>query len=202
MVIGDISRLARLPQSINQKSGLYCTYFLNSEVNILTFKEIQNLAKNPREYTENCDELIDISSYDSLNESNTNNFQSLNINQNGNSLTIKKLNEEEFNNIVEILPDCIKNFVKEYDGESSFYKKRFDMILFLKEYGLDLEMITNFLYTLMYEKKFKKVMQEERIDKIYNKEFASPACNTLKIDFECVYCDLFPNPIKRVIEKL
>lgn len=201
-VIGDISRLARIPNSINQKSGLYCIYLSLTEVLNLNFEDIKKLALRPRNYFDSGEELIDLSKFDIDTPIQNGKHNNLYNTLEPKTFNITRLNEEEFNNIVNILPPCIKNFVNEYDGASSFYKKRFDMILFLRDFGLDLEMITKFLYTLMTEKKFKKVMREERIDRVYEKEYASPACNTLKIDFKCVYCDLYPNPVKKKLETL
>lgn len=200
VVIGDISRLARIPNSINQKSGLYCVYLSIDEVLNLEFKDIKKLAVRPRDYFDESGELFDISKFDIDEESDKKEYNNI-FNKSTNNFNIKKLSKEDFNNIVEVFPPCIKNFINEYDGSGSFYKKRFDMILYLRDIGFDLEVITNFLYTLMDENKFKKVMQEERIDRVFNKDYSSPACNTLKIDFECVYCELFPNPVKKWVEK-
>ncbi len=201
VVIGDKQRLARMPNSLNQKSHLYCIYLTSNELLNLDIESIKKLALNKRKYIENNNKKYDVKVFDTDNEI-TLNKQNNNIKISYEKFNIKKLTEKEMSEIMNIFPECISDFFVTYNKTSSFYKKRFYIILFLKDLGFSLETITNFFYTLLTEEKFNKIMREERFDRVFNSNYFAPSCNSLIFEFKCFNCSLYPIPSKKIKENL
>lgn len=197
--IGDIQRLGRMPNTLNQKSKLYCTYLSHDELQNLTFEQIKEIGKEPRKKIINNQKLIEISHLDTDLK-----FNNKVIHNNDNQeINIKKLTDEEFKNILNLLPVCIKEFIEDYkkDNTTKCYQQRMLIIKYLQDLGFDLETTTNFFYTFLSENKFKHAMYAEKQFKyLYNSSYDAPSCKRLEINFNCVNCELYPYPSKKIKE--
>lgn len=197
--VGDIQRLGRMPNTINQKSGLYCTYISHEEIQSLNFEKIKEIGKEQRKQIINNNETLEISHFDSEIEFNN---KITHINNSG-KINIKKLDDTEFNNIFNLLPPCIKEFINDYKKDNTIkcYQKRMLIIKYLQDLGFDLETTVNFFYTFLSDNKFRHAMYaEKQFSYLYNSSHKAPSCKRLEINFNCINCELYPYPSKKIKE--
>lgn len=198
-VVGDIRRLGRMPNSKNQKSGLYCIYLSSEQLHSLTFSQIQELAKQKSKKVIEGQLELDLSIYDSREKVDYSLPEHVNgIKING----FRKLEEKEFNALLDILPVCMKSFVINYHPQKC-WRQRGAIINYLKSIGVETDDIANFFYSFLDEEKFKhSFYTEKQFQYLSDSAYESTACGTLMKDFICTSCNFYPYPAKRLVEML
>jgi len=176
-VIGDIARIARMPNTYDLTRKLYCIPITLSDIQ-KGYEFIKQKAKKQcftfKVYGNN---LLDISKYDK--KINHIVFLDINFNLEINN-NIQEINQEE-------LPPCIKYLLKQ---PNLGWRGRFHLINFLKEIGLFPEEVKNILKnTLSPQKYYHCVFEERQVDYIFKRDFFVCNKETMAKDGFCFNCE-------------
>ncbi len=198
VVKGDKSRLSRIPNTINPKTCNYCITLTSKQVQTLNYLEIRKLSQFPQELTLCDGELLLLEDKEQV----LNEIFDIN-NHTTNTHSLRKLTNDEYNFVFKMLPPCIQDWLNNYDGKSKSYKERLYLITYLKELGVNFEIVSNFIYTLLDDSKVNHVfIQEDQVARLFNKSYESGSCRSLKDTFKCSNCELYPYPAKTYINKI
>lgn len=146
-IIGDIARIARFPNTINIKSGLYCIPLENG-FEKLTLREIQELAKT-RQHPENStygDNLADLTPLDREKID----FY-LDIKDSG--VASSKITED--------FPPCVKHMLTNNGGDAG-WKDRYFIIIYLRDMGYSKPDVLAILKKYLTPHAFRHCVYEEQ----------------------------------------
>lgn len=166
----DIMRFARLPNTINIKTGLYCIPLDYSEI-YLEREEIEKLAINSRRLeVSETGKPIDISEY----------FH-------GDMLEVEYLSADGLDTfgteLSDELPKCVKYALKE--GNCG-YDQRYAIITALRDLAYSKEDTVAILKKYLDKNKFEHcIYEEDQVTYLYEKhpEYIFPSCETLREEY-------------------
>jgi hypothetical protein len=180
----DILRIARLPNSLNMKSGLFCIPLSYNDIESLEREEIEKLAERQRfkNYHTKEKEVLDLTEFDC----NSDVFQPREICRN------KDLDEKR---LQERLPECAKACLEaEYAG----FEGRFITILALKELNYSVgntkkileKYLSNNFKKGRDESEYDHCINENQVEYLYQRDFFWPSCEKIRADgLCCENCD-------------
>lgn len=170
----DLMRFARLPNTVNIKSGLYCVPLMANEI-YLTREEIEKLAESPR------------------NIDNINSGKEINIQEyfSGDMLEVEYHSSEGLDGIgthlTDDVPDCVLYALKQGDCG---YDQRYAIITALRDLGYSSEDTKEILKKYLTQKKYEHcVFEEDQITYLYetHPDYIFPSCRTLREEYSmCV----------------
>lgn len=186
-VVGDIARLATIPNTYNYKRKSFATPI--SIDDIMTISPTQQQVVNTSKFIAG-NELFDISEYNSKEIIYCNTSE-----ENIPELTCK-LNIDYYDK----LPQCLQNILQEgYGGKYVGTYKRMLLILFMRDVGIPIGNIVElFKYYLRGQRKgiveWRHCLHEHQIEFVYMKsyQYGFPDCERLKDKGLCPmikYCD-------------
>lgn len=168
-VAGDISRIARIPNTINMRSGLYCIPITNDELKTVGY--LQELAKHQRQMIKPQGlYLLKLTKFDSkstsYNETKTNESFS----------DSDEINFEKFKEFVKDIP-CIDDIIS--DNEAG-YKQRTLFLSWCKHMGFTERESQNLLKSFLSKEKWNKSnCARGHAQKIFKYNYNLPSCKTI-----------------------
>jgi hypothetical protein len=173
-VVGDLSRISRLPNTMNLKTKLFCIPLRDEDLK-MSKEEIMDLAQNqyrPSVYvTDEEGDLLNLREYDTeelFDVPQIEPIENSNISINNSSL-----------------PLCVEESLKR--GNPG-YRERYAIITALRDLAYSREDVIGILEQYLTPEKFIHcVEQEQQVDYLFNKHsLVFPKCETIKLDGLCV----------------
>ena len=153
---GDLSRIARVPYTINTRSGLYCCSISEYMLRTYSFDEIKKYAKNPdRLYWKYGELCINLSEYDCYSSDL--------------DIPLEDIPKVDLSvNVSEKLPQCISNMLRIKDLR---YRDRYLLIVALKSLAFTENETKNILKKYLSEEKYKHcVFEEHQVRHVYRRD--------------------------------
>jgi hypothetical protein len=174
----DVCRFARLPNTINTKTGLYCIPLTSEEI-YLSRREILKLAEHQRL---DVNPLVDGDEFD-LTPYDREESEVEVIHADLSSLILDE--DEGYATTLKELPDCVKISLLRKNPD---YRERFCIITALRDLCYSKEDTLKILKHFLNEKKFRHCVWEERqVDYLYSHpKLLFPACGTLRKEGLCI----------------
>jgi hypothetical protein len=171
-VLGDLSRVARIPNTINLKTNLYAIPLKPGYILEAMIKDIKELANKQQFYDPTVEgKLVDLESYDTSRSTATS------------SAAFDYDIPLEFNETG--VPECVKNLLRRGDLD---HTERFYVILALRDLAYSLEDVEGILKQYLTEDKYEHSVEEEnQVEYLFNREdLMFPRCSTIKQNGYCV----------------
>jgi hypothetical protein len=169
----DLVRIARIPNTINLKTKLFCVPLDYDEL-YLNKSEIEEIAKKQRKVDWEClyTNKIDFENYDCA---------AFEVEY----APVKGKIEVDEKALRDRLPKCVLNQLS--DGWVGYFE-RFPVIMALKELALSEEEARKILEKYLHEEKYEHcIFVENQLHKLYKRDdLFFPNCDTLKMDGLCV----------------
>jgi hypothetical protein len=169
----DIPRIARIPNTMNMKSGLFCIPLSYEDIEKKTKEEIKELARYQRFENPHVKELakIDLTAYDD----DPDTFEPREPTKVNRPLEEKRLQER--------LPKCVQVALEHGDCG---YQERFLIILALKDLNYSIENTKKILKKYLTEAKYNHcVCEENQLKYLYDRDFFFSSCNKIRNDGLC-----------------
>lgn len=189
-VFGDIKRIFRVPNTYHPEAGRFCIPLTQQEVFECSQDEIHELAQDQRldiEPITDGDEFP-IYKYDKASNSMVPDFEGEQISGSFNPA------EVEPEGVLFPIYPCISNILKnwremEQKGHGLGFRRRFLIILHLKETGHSYEETVSILKKYLSETEFRHcVYSEKQVKQIYKRDdLLFPDCNRLETEIPCIH---------------
>jgi len=175
-IVGDVARMARVPNTFNIKRKKYCIPITRKDL-MLGFEHIKKKAdKQFFKYYYYGEKLFDITPFDTNKQYEA---DVLEIDEQ----TRVKIKEDEF---LKTLPPCVANLlVKRVCG----WKERYMIITFLRDLGYSLGDVREILRKFLDPQKYRHCVYTEKQDRYLFRrpELPFPKCETIKLNGLCPY---------------
>lgn len=170
VIVGDLTRLVRIPNTINIKSHKYCIAITYDMLMNHSYKEICELATHPGpcyDYYNGCKNL-DISKWDKHQVKNNMEY---------------KVNTKT--TLLNNIPPCIKKMME--DPKLGWRNRTF-VITCLRDLGYTRDEIESILFKFLTKEKFEHcILEDKQLEYLVDCEnILFPSCKTLKEDGLCV----------------
>lgn len=159
-VIGDIARIARIPNTYNMKRKRFCIYILPEDLN-KTFDELKTLAKNQRKESHIFgNKLFDIIKFDTKPIF----IETIDLEVSDTPVELKNVN-----GILKLLPPFIRGLLLNHQCG---WEDRKHMIIAMREVGLTYNMILELCRKYWTPEKFQHAMisEENQIRYVYHRQ--------------------------------
>lgn len=189
-VIGDIARVAAVPNTYNFKRGSFCIPLTHDRFNNMTLGELAPTQEPINQKFIIGTKLFDIGEFNTTEiEYGEIRYEDIPFDSKDDTLTIDNI----------VLPKCIENLLLEGQKKYIGTSKRLTIIVYLRDNGVPYGNIKDILKQHLTTRRngvieWQHCFQEKQIEFIYSKgmQYSFPDCDVMKMRNQCNidgYCD-------------